>query len=442
MRLYSWNGGARRCALGLMFGLVSCLLAFPAVGQEKEREEEIRIARLIRDLGSNSFTARDAASEELAKLGAATREQLGEALKSADPEVRLRAEYLMQKIRTADLWEPSRVELPKEAASVTSLLETISEKTGNRLMVGEQYGAYQENSLTLATGKGSFWEILDEVCLKSGNRVRPHYDTRSPGLVVVSGNPTQYPTAYAGPFRAEITGARRVFIEEVDYENLHSDVTHTFQLNLQVMWEDRFRLVAYRAQPELEEAVTPDGVKLTAMQPASSGWNVATGGARQLAMNLRMNPPSTAASKLDRLVLKWGLVAVGDLGTIEVEDFESIEPYRQDDVELTVESVEQKQGSRYEVGLVVSRDRIVPEPQEVLFQEIEVQMLDFEGKPFRSQGQTNSLTGAGAKMKITFTGETSESRPKMIRLVYPRIRSQEDLRIVFRDVPLPVGRPE
>jgi hypothetical protein len=200
--------------------------------------------------------------------------------------------------------------------------------------------------------------------------------------------------------------------------------------------------VAYRAQPELEAAVTDTGVQLTATQPASSGWNVATGGARQLAMNLRMNPPSTAAARLDRLVLKWGLVAVGDLATIEVNDFTSTEHYRQDDVELTVESVEQKQGSRYEVGLVVSRDRVVPEPQEVLFQEIEVQMIDLEGKAFRSQGQTNSLTSAGARMKITFTGETSESRPKTIRLIYARIRSQEELRIVFRDVPLPVGRPE
>ncbi|MBX3415039.1 MAG: hypothetical protein KF708_20315 [Pirellulales bacterium] len=434
--------GARACATLFTLGLLACSLTLPARGQEKNREEELRIARLIRDLGSNSFVARDAASQELAQLGSATRQQLAEALRSADPEVRMRAQYLMQKIKTADLWEPSQLELRTGAAKVTGLLAAISDQSGNRLMVGEQYGAFQESSLTLATGKGSFWELLDEVCAKSGNRVRPHYDTRNPGLVVVSGTPTQYPVAYAGPFRAEITGARRVFIEEVDYENLHADVTHTFQFNLQVMWEDRFRLVAYRAQPELEEAVTAQGVKLTATQPASSGWNVASGGARQLAMNLRMNPPATSAARLDRLVLKWGLVAVGDLGTIEVEDFQAIESYRQDDVELTIESVEQKQGSRYEVGLIVSRDRIVPEPQEVIFQEIEVQMLDFEGKPFRSQGQTNSLTGAGAKMKITFTGETTESRPKLIRVLYPRIRSQEDLRIVFRDVPLPVGRPE
>jgi len=421
---------------------VSLVVASPAAAQEPSREADVRIARLVRDLGSTSFTARSAASEELERLGDATREHLAEALDSADPEVRLRAEYLMRQIKTADLWKPSKVELAKAPADVTTMLAAVTEQTGNRIMVGEQYGAFHDISLSLATGKGSFWEMIDELCTKSGNRVRPHYDTRSPGLVVVSGGPTQYPVAYSGPFRAEITGARRVFIEELDYENLHSDTTHTFQLNLQVMWEDRFRLVAYRAQPELEEAVTDNGLKLTATQPSGSGWNVATGGARQLAMNLRINPPSTSATQLDRLVLKWGLVAVGDMATIEVDDFTSSEPYRQDDVELLVESVEQKQGSRYEVGLVVSRDRVVPEPQEVLFQEIEVQLIDFDGKPFRAQGQTNSLTSAGARMKITFTGESPESRPQAIRLNYPRIRSQEDLRIVFRDVPLPVGRPE
>ena len=40
-----------------------------------------------------------------------------------------------------------------------------------------------------------------------------------------------------------VTHARRVFAEELDYEQLEAEQSHTFQLDLQAMWEDRFRLV-------------------------------------------------------------------------------------------------------------------------------------------------------------------------------------------------------
>jgi hypothetical protein len=45
-------------------------------------------------------------------------------------------------------------------------------------------------------------------------------------------------------------------------------------------------------------------------------------------------------------------------------------------------------------------------------------------------------------MKLSYTGESAESAPKLLRFNYPRIRSQRDLEIVFRNVPLPAGRPE
>src|SRR5690606_4691770 len=98
--------------------------------------------------------------------------------------------------------------------------------------------------------------------------------------------------------------ARRVFSEELDYEDHSSEVAHSFQLNLQMTWEDRFRLVAYRSQPELVTAITNTGVELSATQPAGSGWNVAGAGTRQLTMNLRLHPPSTEAIRLDRMVLR------------------------------------------------------------------------------------------------------------------------------------------
>jgi hypothetical protein len=408
----------------------------------QQPEGEVRIARLIRELGSNNFEERQRASLALARLGSQTRKQLEAAARSEDPEVRLRAADLIKQIKVRELWSPSIVTYRGEEEPASKVVARLAELTGNRLLVGDQYGTFQDAPITLDYPDGSFWEVLDDLCRQSRNHVRSHYDTRNPGLVVVSGGPGAYPTAYSGPVRARITSARRVFIEELDYDELKSEKTHTFQLNLQMMWEDRFRLVSYRSQPELVEAVTDTGAQLSATQPAGSGWNVASQGTHQLSTELRLHPPATTARSLKTLRLKWGLIAVGDMATIQIHDVNSTKPHLQDDLELIVESVQESPGARYEVTLTAQRDLVIPDPQEVLFQENDVQLIDADGRPFRKQGQTNSQTERGVRLRLSFTGESSDSRPAELRFSYPRIRDRHELEIVFRDVPLPVARPE
>jgi len=422
---------------------LSSLVSGPARSQEPApAEAKLRIARLIEKLGSASYEERTEANDDLAQLGFESRKQLEEATESSDPEIRLRAKDLLLRLKVRELWSASPVNYEGQKITASQVLTKLSEQTGNHVLVGDQYGTFHDQEVNLNYPQGEFWQVLDDLCQQSGNRVRPHYDSRSPGLVVVQGSPGKYPTAYSGPVRTQITGARRAFTEELDYDDMGSELTHTFQLNLQMMWEDRFKLVAYRAQPDLVDAVTDTGVHLSATQSSGSGWNVASTGTRQLTMSLRLHPPSTRAKSLDILKLKWGLIAVGDIAHLDVTDLESKEPHYQDDVEVVVESVVPGQNSRYEVTLVVTRELVLPEPQEVLFQENDVELFDAEGHAFRKQGQTNSLSEHGAKMKISFAGETAQSAPKVLRFVYPRIRAQKDVEILFKDVPLPVGKPE
>jgi hypothetical protein len=432
----TWRSAAMVC-LATLGGL-------PTLGslRAQEPDVQVRVAALIRKLGSDSYEQRKLASDELSKLGVQTRLQIEQAALSEDAEVRLRAKELLKQIKTWDLWSPGIVSYKCEKQPAAKILAAIAEQTGNRLLVGDQYGTFQDADVDLDYPDGSFWEVLDDLCRQSKNHVRSHYDTRNPGLVVVSGGPGKNPVAYAGPVRAQITSARRVFIEELDYDDLDSEKTHTFQLHMQVMWEDRFRLVAYRSQPELVEALTDNRLALSATQPSGSGWNVANQGTHQLTMELRLHPPATSAKRLDTLKLKWGLIAVGDIATIEVSDLNSTSPHFQDDIELIVESMQESAGARYEVTVLANRDLVIPEPQEVLFQENDLSLIDGEGRPFRKQGQTNSLTDRGARIRLSFAGESTDSKPKLLRFAYPRIRAKHDLEITFRDVPLPVGRPE
>jgi hypothetical protein len=401
----------------------------------------VEVAALISRLGSTAYPERIAAQRDLAALGNSAREDLETALESPDPEVRLAASGLLKRLKLAELWGSSAVDGILEGEQLSSIFAAIAQQTGNRLLVSDQYGAFNDATASLDFQQVPFWRAVDVVCSQTGNHVRPHYDTGNPGLVVVAGAPGKNPVAYAGPVRAQVTSARRVFVEELDYQQMTSEQTHTFQLNLQVMWEDRFRLVAYRSQPDLVLAATDSGVPLSATQSAGSGWNIASTGTRQLSMTLRLNPPPIEARSLETLQLRWGLVAVGDMAVHEISDLSTPAVHRTDDMELVLEEV-QIGNPRCELLVHIVRDMVVPDPSEILVQENQFELLDAEGRAYRAQGQTNSLTDRGARLRLSFLAPATDSSPAVLRCHYPRLRSQHDLEIVFNNVPLPTGHPE
>jgi hypothetical protein len=407
----------------------------------EEAGSQIRVARLIERLSSGSYADRVDATDELAGVAAEAREQLLAATASDDPEVRLRARRLLYRLSEERLWRASPVDCRRQQVMASEALAAVSRQSGNRLLVGDAYGTFKDLVLDMDLGGVPFWQAVDQICRLTGNRVRPHFDTRSPGLAVVAGIAGRHPVAYAGPVRLQINRARRLFSEELDYEQHSSEKAHSFQFDVQAVWEDRFRLVAYRLQPELVEAVTETGVRLGG-QSTTGGWSIAGPSTRQVSMSLRMQPPSTTATCIKILRLKWGLIAVGDMAQLEIDRLDSTEPHFQDDVELVVEKVQEFPGSRCEVSLRIVSDGVVSDPADLIFCESEVELLDSQGRAYRRQGQTNTMAGDGALMKISYLGDEGHAGPKKLRFHYPRIRSQRELEIVFRDVPLPLGRPE
>ena len=92
--------------------------------------------------------------------------------------------------------------------------------------------------------------------------------------------------------------------------------------------------------------------------------------------------------------------------------------------------------------LLVTRDLAMPKPHEVVFQDYDVDLVDADGRKFRVQSQTASLTDRGVQLKYTFAGESPDGTPKSLKLHYPRLRARRDVTMTFRDVPLPTGKPE
>ncbi len=401
-----------------------------------------RVARLVKTLGADEFAARRAADLELLQLGPESRRQLEQAAASADPEIRLRALHLLERAAVVRLWEPTQISVKSAGDQLSGVLNACAQQTGNHVFVGDPYSEFSNLPVTVDWHQQPYWQAIDELARATGNHLRVHYDSRVPGVVVAAGAAGKHPTAYSGPLRAQITSARRVFIEEFDYERLNSEVTYTFQLNLQLIWEDRFRLVAYGAQPEIIAAKTDSGVAVSGPPPSSGSWNVATTSTRQITASVRLNPPPVAATKLCELRLKWSLVALGEMAIADLENPVAEAELHHDGLSLKVLAWDRQPTGRVEMTLLVLRDLMVPEPAEILFQENVIELLDSQGRPLRSQSQTHTLTDQGVEFRLAFLGESAGAVPARLRVTYPKLRSRRDLEIVFRDVPLPVERPE
>jgi hypothetical protein len=437
-----------RCvALFTLVALLTCGTARgddlkPDAPQANTPPSEPRVARLVRELGAPEYARRRQADDELKQLGRAGREELQKALTHADVEVRLRAKKLLEKIDLDDLFGSPAVNYQAQSEPASKVLAALAARSGNHIHVGDPYGAFAEKTLDVDYSQMTYWEALDDLCGQTGNRIRPHYDLHTPGIVVSAGAPPKFPRAYGGPVRAQITSARRVFIEELNYEEQKAELTHSFQINLQFTWEDRFRVVGYATGPELVEGVTDNHVIISATQPSASGWNATTRGMRQVTASMKLNPVPVSATKFDVFSIRWGLIAVGDPAVVELADPAAEKTAAQDDLALRVDSIDKQPGAKCLLTLSVMRDLALPDPHEVVFQEYEVELLDAAGRAFRQQSMTPSLSDRGVQLKAAFIGDSPDSEPKVLKLRYPRLRARRDVVLTFRDVPLPIGKPE
>ena len=180
---------------------------------------DVRVARLVGALGSAQSTDRETATLELQDLGRRGRPQLEQALVDDDPEVRLRARSLLDECLADELWSASLVYPPDDRRPASAVLAWIAGQSGNRLLVGDPYGTFHDVPIRVASGPTTFWHAVDDVCRASGNHLRTQYDSRGGGQVVCGGPPGDFPLAHSGALRAQITSARRMFIEEFDYSH-------------------------------------------------------------------------------------------------------------------------------------------------------------------------------------------------------------------------------
>src|SRR5262249_54195378 len=108
-------------------------LLLPAALPADDKAEAERIARLVAQLGSDSFTKRAEADRALEEIGAAALPALRKAAQGKDLEIRLRAKKLIQKIEkrgaNGRLLVPTRVRLVYKNTPLAVAVADFARKT-------------------------------------------------------------------------------------------------------------------------------------------------------------------------------------------------------------------------------------------------------------------------------------------------------------------------
>jgi RNA polymerase sigma factor (sigma-70 family) len=219
--------------------------------REEARESQAqRIERLVKQLGSDRFDEREAASRGLEEIGVPALPALGRAALSADAETRRRAEELVEKIgRVAlrqEVLRPTRLRLACKDTPLGEAVADLGRKSGYVLALHDPDGKLKGRTVTLDTGDTTFWQAFDQFC-------------RAAGLVEGEAQPGQFaledgkaealPTCYAGSVRVRGRAA------PADAGDDEFPVRLQFSLEPKAGWHERGPVRLGKALDDLGQAL-------------------------------------------------------------------------------------------------------------------------------------------------------------------------------------------
>ncbi len=160
-------------ALGL--GLAVLAAAAPPA-EAPAKPDADKIAKLVAQLGSDDFDAREKASADLEAIGDPAYDALHDALKSNDEEVRKRAETILATLdkrrESAAALKPKHVHLVYKDTPLADALADFNKQSGCNVVLSDPDGKLQDRKITLDTGDATFWQAFDQFCDKAGLQER------------------------------------------------------------------------------------------------------------------------------------------------------------------------------------------------------------------------------------------------------------------------------
>ncbi len=303
---------AGSCRLGLVLLL---LLALVNAGRGQEPDLE----SVLRDLTSDTFVVREAATATLLQGGSEFRARLERAKDALPLEARLRVEAVLSelgtKVRAAvvDL-APTLVRLSVQDLPLPTFLERLGSLGGCTLRLAmASPGATAANDpavrrITMDLPEAPFFSVLDQVCRELGYTMSRDYQSGdfllSPGQV-----PSDF-VAYPGPLRAELTG-----LSLTRHVQFTGSSTSSASLQVRIDLESDTPVLGL-LQP-LEVSPTEDnlGNQVTFPRPPPQGRHVINfEHQRQSWLGVTMEMPDPRATKIPKLTLPLLVLVATEMG--------------------------------------------------------------------------------------------------------------------------------
>jgi len=224
---------------------LALLLAAGAVaGGATESPLAAKVRQLIVELDDEDIAVRNAAEQELIKLGPPVLDHLPPITATTPSEVRIRLERVRGKLEraaAAAVSEPSRVTL-KGRMKLSQAIAGIEKQTGNRLLdLRDRFGQEPRDAeIELDLTSTAFWPAIDQVFGKAG--VEAYHYTGQSGAFGYINRPQgraaePVSVAYAGPFRIEPVQVAAV-------RDLRTNGPTSVKLELEISWEPRLSPIA------------------------------------------------------------------------------------------------------------------------------------------------------------------------------------------------------
>jgi hypothetical protein len=226
----------------LLVGWMLAGQAAPAADDDLRLE----VRRLVRQLDATQLVQREAAEEELLKLGPRVLELLPPVTDRASAEVKQRLGRIRQKLQRAAAeaaTRPSLITLRGKAVPLSKVLAVLQEQSGNKIVDFRQRFGQEvtDPQLNVEFDRKPFWEALAQVLDQAKLSV---YNFGESGAISLVGRDEAEPpqataASYGGPFRFQP-------VRLVAIRDLRDPKGQSLRLVLSVAWEPRLKPISLK----------------------------------------------------------------------------------------------------------------------------------------------------------------------------------------------------
>ena len=283
-----------RVYLSLLICVVALIWAgtgsfFLADADDAKADLQAKVKKLVQQLDDKEFAKREAARNELIKLGQDILPFLPESDAKLSPEQIKSVNIVRSTLREAEaekILMPRLVTIQKDSIPLTKALQELTKQAGTRIEDARSDKTSDPN-LKLHLDKATFWQAADTIAKEADLRVLLDHKE---GKVALGDGPNRTrpgSVSYGGLFRVAV---KRIQADQ----DLESDKESHFCIaHLEVAWEPRFHPLFLESQPDTFEIKDDKSNVLKALEQGGGRIPLAQRIATQIQVRLEA-PPRTA----------------------------------------------------------------------------------------------------------------------------------------------------